>query len=84
MQPSALSFAHRANRDGTVNSICRECRATVATSMWEADLDGAEKLHRCDPSWTDYVLGEYLPGGYVAKRMDRAPNDKDPRTPRSA
>ncbi len=32
-----------------MDSICRECFATVATSVWEAELEQAEKTHKCDP-----------------------------------
>lgn len=44
-------FAHRVNRDGTIDSICRDCFATVATVEREADLANAEKDHVCSP-WT--------------------------------
>ena len=43
-------FAHRTNRDGTTDSICRYCFATVSTSIWETDLAQAERGHICDPS----------------------------------
>lgn len=43
-------FAHRTNRDGTTDSICRYCFATVCTSTWETDLTQAERNHVCDPS----------------------------------
>jgi hypothetical protein len=42
-------FAHRANDDGTVDSICRMCFATVARTHWEADLETAERMHICNP-----------------------------------
>lgn len=42
-------FAHRANRDGTTDSICRHCFVTVCTSTWETDLAEAERGHICDP-----------------------------------
>lgn len=43
------SFVHRANRDGTTDSICKDCFATVCTSIWETDLARAEHDHVCDP-----------------------------------
>lgn len=49
--PVSLKFVHRSNRNGTTDSICRECFVTVATSIWEADLDRSERAHVCDP-WT--------------------------------
>lgn len=42
-------FAHRANRDGTTDSICKECFVTVCTSTWESELARAERDHACDP-----------------------------------
>ena len=42
------TFAHRVNRDGTADSICLKCFATVAMSNWEADLEAEEREHSCD------------------------------------
>jgi len=42
------NFVHRANPDGTIDSICRICCATVYTAMWEAELDLAEQRHSCE------------------------------------
>lgn len=44
------SFLHRANRDGTTDSICKDCFATVCTSVWETELSRAERNHVCDPN----------------------------------
>ena len=50
MTTSALTkFAHRQNRDGTFDSICRGCFLTIATSQSEVDLGGFERGHFCDP-----------------------------------
>jgi hypothetical protein len=49
--PEKLRFAHRTNDDGTVDSICRKCFATVATCHWESDLENAERDHVCDPDF---------------------------------
>jgi hypothetical protein len=43
-------FSRRARPDGATDSICRHCFATVATAIWEADLDRAERWHACDPA----------------------------------
>ena len=43
------AFAHRENRDRTIDSICRACRMIVCTSVWEADLERAEEDHACKP-----------------------------------
>lgn len=44
-------FVHRSNRDGTTDTICRSCFATVATAIWEAELERKERSHSCNP-WT--------------------------------
>ena len=49
--PDSPRFVHRCNQDGTVDSICRECFVTVATSKRELDLEHSERTHICDP-WT--------------------------------
>ena len=49
-QTHTLQFLHRLNKDGTIDSICRECFATVVTSVWESNLEVEERKHRCDPS----------------------------------
>jgi hypothetical protein len=43
------AFARRVNPDGTTDSICRKCFVTVGSSTWEAELERAERIHRCDP-----------------------------------
>lgn len=47
--PAGAKFAHRSNRNGTTDTICRQCLATVATATWEAELERAEHRHACDP-----------------------------------
>jgi hypothetical protein len=47
--PNDNSFVHRANSDGTTDSICTRCFVTVCTSVWEAKLTLEEKKHVCDP-----------------------------------
>jgi hypothetical protein len=49
LSPLQSVFAHRNNPDGTIDSICRECLLTIASSQWEADLERAESSHKCDP-----------------------------------
>lgn len=55
--PSA--FTHRQNHDGTTDSICRRCFATIVTAPREEDLDRAEHSHCCDPKvsdcWNDMI-----------------------------
>lgn len=50
MSSSSISvFSHRENRDGTIDSICLTCYATIASSHSVDDLNAHEKEHRCDP-----------------------------------
>lgn len=44
-----IHFPHRSNSDGTIDSICPRCFATVGTSTWEADLERMEAAHVCNP-----------------------------------
>jgi hypothetical protein len=51
-QLNRAGFARRSNADGTRDSICKKCFATIATSREESELAQAEQTHACDP----YVL----------------------------
>jgi hypothetical protein len=44
-----LLFPHRTNPDGTIDSICPRCFATIGTFMCEADLERMEVAHICEP-----------------------------------
>jgi hypothetical protein len=48
-------FVRRAIPDGTTDSICEKCFVIVATATCEADLDSAERCHKCDPSRLEYL-----------------------------
>ncbi len=41
-------FAHRANRDGTFDSVCLKCFKTVAFDSREATLSDKECEHVCE------------------------------------
>lgn len=57
-----MKFAHRANEDGTLDSICPRCFVTIANSTWEADLERVEMAHVCDPVWlSHFELTERAP-----------------------
>ncbi|WP_109485913.1 hypothetical protein [Occallatibacter savannae] len=43
-----LEFNHRMNANGSMDSICSRCYETIATSMWEAELELAESAHTCE------------------------------------
>lgn len=49
-----LKFGHRANDDGTIDSICCQCFTTVASSNHENDLERCERGHSCDPDQLDH------------------------------
>lgn len=51
---AGASFVHRRNRDGSIDSICTQCFATVATCEFEAELLQAERFHACDPQRLEY------------------------------
>ena len=53
-QAHTVQFVHRLNKDGTIDSICRECFITVATETSEAALEREERNHKCDPSLIDW------------------------------
>jgi hypothetical protein len=47
-QPDALRvFAHRSNKDGTEDSICLFCFATIASVSDARELEGQESVHFC-------------------------------------
>jgi hypothetical protein len=48
-------FVRRNNADGTIDSICRKCLFTIASSHTEADLERAEGKHQCDPVRLEYL-----------------------------
>jgi hypothetical protein len=41
-------FPRKLNRDGTLNSICPKCYATVASARYEAELALHEAAHVCN------------------------------------
>jgi hypothetical protein len=43
-------YSHRLNRDGSYDSICHLCFATVGTGKTEEELVVAETGHLCDPA----------------------------------
>ena len=49
MSPLRPSFLRHVNANGTVDSVCRNCFATVATATKEAELEEPERTHVCDP-----------------------------------
>jgi hypothetical protein len=44
----AIFYPHRLNRDGSFDSICLTCFATVVYAKTEAELVDSDKDHVCD------------------------------------
>jgi len=44
---TAPFFPHRRNKDGSFNSICLKCFATVASHMTEEELKDQDSNHVC-------------------------------------
>ena len=42
------TFPHRLNRDGSFDSICLKCFATIANTITETELKARENIHTCD------------------------------------
>ena len=56
---SGRSYGHRRNNDGSYDSICTKCFATVASTRSEAELTSHERTHTCIPDWP-YQAGPLL------------------------
>ena len=54
-----LAYVHLPNRDGSVDSMCNVCFATLASVRDEADLAQYERTHVCNPFWS-HLAGESL------------------------
>jgi len=48
MASTLRTFPHRHNRDGSFDSICLKCFATVANTATEIELTALDKTHACD------------------------------------
>ena len=51
MADNSTLYPHRQNEDGSYDSICPACFATVAQSMVEVGLAEDEAAHACSPSF---------------------------------
>jgi hypothetical protein len=51
-------FAHRANNDGSIDSICLHCFRTIASNSHERSLATVESQYECDP--VDIMRLEHL------------------------
>lgn len=50
MRDYANPYPHRRNEEGSYDSICRNCFATVVRAKSESELAEHEKAHVCDPN----------------------------------
>jgi hypothetical protein len=60
LTPLKQSFPHRFNANGSHDSICTMCLATVATVQNESELAGHESTHVCEPA-NLYRVNQSLP-----------------------
>jgi len=44
-------YPHRENKDGSYDSICTACFATIASVRNETELARHERAHVCDQDW---------------------------------
>jgi len=58
------NFPHRHNTDGSYDSICTVCYATVASVRKECELAVAESIHRCDPATLYQLSQNGMPASY--------------------
>lgn len=59
-------YIHRPNRDGSFDSICHACFATVASVRNEGELAQHERTHVCNPFWS-HLTSDYSGPGTARK-----------------
>ncbi len=59
-QAMNVAYAHRHNRDGSIDSICKTCFATVARVQDAGTLTEHERTHCCS-SWISAPSGSLMP-----------------------
>ena len=62
----SAAYAHRQNRDGSIDSICKTCFATIAQAKNELALTQHEWAHSC-PEWIRSRVNLYLVPRYELK-----------------
>jgi hypothetical protein len=50
MNDNSTMYPHRLNEEGSYDSICRACFATVVRGKAESELAAYEEAHICDPT----------------------------------
>ena len=71
---------HRRNRNGSWDSICLTCFATVATTPFEPDLAEQDRLHVCTPAVLSQRSSEALAptGKATLAEIKKLLEDSDP------
>ena len=70
-------FKHRANPDGTYDSICLRCFCTAVRRVKQEALESQESLHSCDPD--DFLrFAPYQCKETTAKTNDAAISNSNP------
>lgn len=64
-------FAHRHNRDGTVDAICLHCYRTVDTGRTIEDLAESQRSHICNENDVAFLRSEI---GFVEKADSHGPS----------
>lgn len=77
MASKTTLYPHRRNKDGSYDSICPTCFATVGRSKAKADLAEDDRAHVCDSEF----LAER---GVFARAETRRRTAAQPRAPLSA
>jgi hypothetical protein len=69
----AIFYPHRLNRDGSFDSICLTCFATVVYAKTEAELVDSDKDHVCDSGFLAergcYVNPHSISGGRFSTEL---------------
>jgi len=74
-----MPFPHRINCDGTIDSICDQCFATVGTSSSELELASLEAVHACEPARIAYYkeINEFTKRPPESHRSDEMSTESD-------
>jgi hypothetical protein len=62
---------HRRNADGSHDSICTACLATIASVRDESELADHELAHVCNPFWS--ALPAKYPTTFPSSLLERKP-----------
>ena len=72
MSDKVTMYPHRRNEEGSYDSICRACFATVVRGKAENELAAYEEAHICDPIHMLSDLARCCRVGEAGRRVSRA------------